>query len=66
MYCMKCKNDLSDCICDDLEERLSSLKNAPNFIYKMCRKCEKHYSLCKCENPDWTTSHNDVEMKDVT
>jgi hypothetical protein len=62
---MKCKNDLSNCTCDDLEERLSSLKNAPNFIYKMCRNCGKHYARCGCDAPDWTTSHDGLEMKDV-
>ena len=65
MYCMKCQNDLSVCTCEDLEERMASLRNVPNFIYRMCRICEKHHKRCKCEKPDWTTSHDDVEMKDV-
>jgi hypothetical protein len=29
---MKCKNDLTDCTCSDLQERLDSLKNAPHLI----------------------------------
>ena len=62
---MQCRNDLSDCTCEDIEERLVGLKNSPHFIYKMCRICEKHYALCKCDSPDYTTSCNGVEMKDV-
>lgn len=65
MYCMKCQNDLLDCTCDDLEERLASLKNSPKIIYKKCRKCDRHYARCKCEEPDWTTSRDGVEMSDV-
>lgn len=65
MYCGKCNNHISRCKCGDIEERLASLNNDPNFIYKKCRKCSKHYSLCKCESPDWTTSHDGVELKDI-
>lgn len=65
MYCMKCNKHLSQCTCPDLDERLASLNNASNFIYKKCRKCGKHYDRCKCESPDWTTSHDDIEMVDV-
>ena len=62
MYCMKCHNYLANCTCDDLDERLASLNNDPNFIYKKCRICGKHYDRCQCENPDWTTSHDGVEL----
>lgn len=65
MFCGICNNDLKDCTCDNLEERLAKLNNTPGFIYKKCRKCQKHYALCKCEEPDWTTSHDGVEMSDV-
>ena len=65
MFCVKCKNDLDDCTCEDREERMASLRNNKHFIYKMCRTCEKHYAFCKCETPDWTTSHDGVELKDV-
>jgi len=64
MFCMKCQNDLTDCTCADLNERLASLSNSPNFIYRKCRKCQKHYSQCKCDKPDWTTSHDNVEFFD--
>ena len=65
MWCMKCKKHLSECVCDDLDERLGSLKNSGNVIYKMCRKCGLHYDRCKCVDPEWTTSQDGIEMKDV-
>jgi len=64
MFCCKCQNDLSDCICEDLKERLASLNNSPYFIYRKCRKCNLHYSKCKCGEPDWTTSHEGVELNE--
>ncbi|KKN05321.1 hypothetical protein LCGC14_1088420 [marine sediment metagenome] len=64
MYCMKCKNDLSGCVCEDIDERLASLNNSPHFIYRKCRKCQKHYDRCTCENPDWTTSDDNIEFSD--
>jgi len=65
VFCMKCKNDLSQCTCPDLDERLASLNNSPHFIYRKCRKCGKHYDRCKCPIPDWTTSHDGIEMEDI-
>jgi len=65
MFCGKCKSQISECTCDDIDERMAVLNNNPHFIYKKCRTCEKHYQRCKCENPDWTTSHDGVELEDV-
>lgn len=65
MFCAICKNELSGCICEDIDERMNDLKNDPYFIFKMCRKCGLHYQRCKCEEPDWTTSHDGVELEDV-
>jgi len=62
---MKCQKDLSECICEDIDKKFENLKNDPNFIFKMCRLCGKHYQRCRCENPDWTTSHDGVELEDV-
>ena len=56
MFCMKCKNDLHNCICSDLGERLFGLSNVSNFVYRMCKKCKKHYAVCKCEEPEWVMS----------
>ena len=65
MYCTICQRDLSNCTCDDLDERLASLGNSPNFIYKKCRICGLHYARCKCSNPDWTTSQDGVELAGI-
>jgi|WetSurSiteA1Bulk_404760.scaffolds.fasta_scaffold371450_2 hypothetical protein len=65
MFCGKCNKNFSECICPDIDERVASLKNDPYFMYKMCRICGKHWERCKCENPDWTTSHDGVELTDV-
>lgn len=52
MFCSKCQNDLSECVCDDIDEKLASIGN-DYFIYKKCNKCGKHYTRCKCEKPEW-------------
>lgn len=31
MFCCKCQNDLADCVCPDLAERLEKLKNIPQL-----------------------------------
>jgi len=56
MYCMKCQNDLSDCTCPDLQERLSGAAEKGHFVYRMCGKCGLHHAKCKCKSPEWTTS----------
>ena len=66
MYCVACNNPVPDCTCEvKAADRLSSLRNDPSFIYKMCRICEKHYNACQCKHPDWTTSHDGVELEDL-
>ena len=65
MYCTKCQNDLSECVCPDLNERMASLNNSPNFIYKKCRTCGLHYAKCQCDTPDYTTSHDGIELSDL-
>ncbi len=63
MFCMKCHNDLTDCTCPDLQERLSRASEGGHFIYRMCRKCGLHYSKCKCKNPEWITSDEQEKRK---
>ena len=65
MWCAKCNHDLSECTCDDIDEKFESLKNDKHFIFRMCRKCGLHYNRCRCAVPDWTTSHDGVELSDV-
>jgi len=56
MWCSKCQKELSECICDDLEERLAKLRNSEFLVMKWCARCDKHYAVCKCEDPVWTTN----------
>lgn len=53
MFCMKCSNDLSQCTCDDIEERLQNAAGSGHFAYKKCATCGKHYSRCECAEPKW-------------
>lgn len=55
MYCCKCNNDLSACVCPDLKERLAKL-NRPgtNVFIQTCRTCGEHHGRCKCAAPDLT------------
>lgn len=32
MFCCKCNNDLADCTCPDLQERLEKLKECKNLF----------------------------------
>ena len=54
MYCMKCGNDLAECTCPDLNERLARVNQSPHVFIQTCKKCGEHHSRCKCEEPDFT------------
>ena len=57
MWCAKCKNNFpAECICPDLEEKLKKFDEIPNFVYKKCSVCSKHYALCKCKDPIFVLS----------
>ena len=53
MFCGKCQNDLSECTCPDIDERMASLKNSPYLAFKWCVKCDKHYARCRCAEPEF-------------
>ena len=54
MWCMKCNNDLMECVCPDIEERLATLSGPGGpLVSRWCVACNKHYAGCKCENPVW-------------
>jgi len=63
MWCGVCQKNLSECTCEDLEERLQKVSNSlatkgsGGFAYKRCRKCEKHYTKCRCEQPEFYIYH---------
>jgi hypothetical protein len=50
MICLRCNKDLVDCRCRT-EAELRELTNV--VATKWCRGCDKHYSRCACETPQW-------------
>ena len=46
MFCIRCQNDVSDCICPDIEERLRSIQT--HVAQRMCTKCDQHVDRCIC------------------
>jgi len=65
MWCVKCNNELRDCACPDIDERLAGLRGPDsNVVYRMCLVCGKHYSRCKCETPKWGLSTDDLSFRD--
>ena len=58
MYCEKCKHDLADCNCEDLQERLNKLSVNQHLVYRMCNICVLHYAKCVCKTPVWVRSDN--------
>lgn len=55
MWCGVCNRDLSECVCHDLQERLSRLTDAPGsrVAIKWCRRCGLSYHKCCCDEPDF-------------
>ena len=49
MFCVYCQKELFECTCPDLEERLRSLSEHPNWHIAKCKKCGKPLSICDCE-----------------
>lgn len=53
MECGKCLNDLHDCACADVDERLRSATDLDGFAARWCMECDKHYARCRCAEPIW-------------
>lgn len=53
MWCGICNKDLIECACPDLKERLRAIAQSPHIMLRWCKKCDNHYALCKCEQPEW-------------
>jgi len=66
MFCCKCGNDLRDCTCEDIKERLASLKSSSHILMRWCARCDNHYSQCKCDDPIWTTNDEMNRLKKLT
>ncbi len=58
MWCGICDKHLSECTCEDINERLKSVASTGVLAYRKCNICGKHYSLCKCPDPQWGIEHN--------
>ena len=54
MVCITCSQDLKNCLCPDKKERLNALAQASHVAIKWCRKCQSHYAVCFCDEPDFT------------
>ena len=53
VVCAKCNNELQNCECPDLEDRLDAATEGGHFAYKKCSKCGKHHARCRCEVPNF-------------
>ena len=58
MHCVTCGLHLTSCICSDRDERLSQLGDVPNVAVKWCSRCDRHYAVCKCEEPAFVMKSN--------
>jgi len=63
MFCAICKNDLIQCTCDDLQERLAGIRNV--VASRWCISCNNHYAECKCNNPNWKLRMPNGEMREL-
>lgn len=52
MFCTQCQNNIVDCTCDDIEERLQALAEHPNFATDRCTNCREHPQECECDEYD--------------
>lgn len=49
MFCTICKNELRDCTCPDIEERLRRLQTPDSHVLVPdCPACAKPRAICKC------------------
>lgn len=49
MFCTRCQNNIANCECDDIEERLASLAEHPNFATDRCKHCRRNRPDCTCD-----------------
>ena len=63
MVCTICEKNLTDCKCDDIEDRLEDAVKSGHFDYKKCARCGKHYDRCKCKKPVWIKASMYLTLK---
>ncbi len=54
MWCCKCDNDVMNCTCGDMTERMRGPTGpGGHVVARWCAKCDNHYAACKCAEPEW-------------
>ena len=53
MYCKSCQNEVEDCLCKDLNDRMRDASDSEFVMSKWCAKCDSYYTRCYCVEPDW-------------
>lgn len=48
MWCVRCDNDFTFCLCEDADERLRKLRDHPNLLIPWCERCDHAVSRCVC------------------
>lgn len=48
MFCTRCQNEVPDCECDDISERLERLADIDGFATDRCTDCGHHAVDCTC------------------
>lgn len=53
MWCKKCDNDISECTCDNLYDRIRTGADIEPNVFKRCKKCGRNYLVCDCKNAEY-------------
>jgi hypothetical protein len=48
MYCTRCKHDVAECTCSDIEERLEALSKNKSWALERCAICGEFNPRCLC------------------
>lgn len=51
MWCGKCDKHLSQCVCEDLPERIKAIGASGAVVLHFCSGCGDYYARCKCQPP---------------
>lgn len=54
MFCSRCKNNVAECECGDIEERLEALADHDAMATKWCENCDSNHARCDCDEPRYT------------
>lgn len=63
MYCIVCNNELYDCVCPDIEERLRAIGEHPNWALTYCKQCSKVVYQCNCPWPKGETEMRTIDVR---